>query len=180
MSDERVHEKRMLLEPWKDPEVQVWSQLLLDSFRRWLGRDLIDRGGTGADQARSLFQASSVVVSHGTGDDPVLNYGNQMALDLWGMSWKQFTQSPSRLTAEPLNQEERTRMLAQAATQGFIEDYRGVRISSEGRRFLVERATVWNVIDSKGQGWGQAATFRDWKYLDACERLHRPSSPISR
>lgn len=180
MSEDHDREKHVLVEPWKDPKVQLWSQLVLDSYHRWLGRDLIDRGGSSADQARLLFQAPFVVVSHGTEDDPVLNYGNQMALDLWGMSWKQFTQSPSRLTAEPLNREERTRMLAQAATQGFIEDYRGVRISATGRRFLVERATVWNVIDSKGQGWGQAATFRDWKYLDACERLHRPSSPISR
>ena len=165
MSKDHDHEKRMLVEPWKDPEVQAWSQLLLDSFRRWLGRDLIDRGGTSADQARSLFQASFVVVSHGTEDDPVLNYGNQMALDLWEMTWELLCRTPSRMTAEPLNQAERARMLEQAAVQGFIEDYRGVRVSATGRRFLVERATVWNVVDCEGHGWGQAATFRDWKYL---------------
>ena len=55
-----------------------------------------------------------VVASHGLQDDPILNYGNQVALDLWEMNWEQFTQTPSRLTAEPVNREERARMLEQA------------------------------------------------------------------
>ncbi len=49
------------------------------------------------------------------------------------------------LTAEPVNREERARMLAQAKTHGYISDYRGIRISSSSKRFLVEKATVWNI-----------------------------------
>jgi hypothetical protein len=152
-------------DPWKEPTMVQWTQLLLDSYRRWIGRELITRTGDARDQAAALFAAPFVVASHGTEADPVLNYGNRMALALWELSWEQFTTTPSRLTAEPVNRAERERMLAQAAARGFIDDYRGVRISSKGRRFLVEDALVWNVMDAAGQKLGQAATFSRWKFL---------------
>jgi hypothetical protein len=50
---------------------------------------------------------------------------------------------------------------------GFIDDYRGIRISASGRRFEIRSAVVWNVIDQTGAHWGQAATFSHWDYLPA-------------
>lgn len=152
-------------EPWADPAVIRWNQLLLDSFLRWLGRDLIERKGGPDEQARAVYQAPFVVVSHGMEADPVLNYGNKVALDLWELDWGRFTKTQSRLTAEPVNQAERARMLAQAQEKGFIDDYGGVRISGTGKRFLVERAIVWNVVDAEGKQVGQAATFSRWTFL---------------
>ena len=140
----------------------TWSQWLLDSFRRWTGRDLLIRTGTPDAQAQALFAAPFVVVSHGIEADPLLNYGNQQALDLWELSWAQLTSTPSRLTAEPMNRDERARMLAVAEKQGYYSGYRGIRISSTGKRFLVEDATVWNVVDGQGIRVGQAATFAHW------------------
>ncbi|MEW6542745.1 MAG: MEKHLA domain-containing protein [Nitrospirota bacterium] len=156
----------MMGEQWNEPPVVAWCQLLLDSFRRWTGRELIERTGPAETQAAALFHAPFVLVSHGTGTDPVLNYGNRAALDLWEMDWERFTRTPSRFTAEPVNQAERARMLAKAAARGVIHDYRGVRISGSGRRFLVEDAVVWNVTDAEGTKRGQAATFSKWKLLD--------------
>jgi hypothetical protein len=152
-------------EKWTDPAVVRWSQLLLDSFRRWLGRDLIERKGSPEEQAKFLYHAPFVVVSHGMEADPILNYGNKIALGLWKMDWAQLTETPSRLTAEPMNQAERARMLAQAQEKGFIDDYKGVRISGTGKRFLVEQATVWNVVGAEGEQLGQAATFSRWTFL---------------
>ena len=51
------------------------------------------------------------------------------------------------------------------AVQCTVSDYRGVRISSTGKRFLVERATVWNIKEPDGTPLGQAATFSDWTFL---------------
>jgi len=150
---------------WADPAVIRWNQLLLDSFRRWVGRELIERKGRPEEQARALFQAPFVVVSHGMEADPILNYGNRIALDLWELDWERFTKTPSRLTAEPVNQAERARMLVRAREKGFIDDYKGVRISGTGKRFLVEQAIVWNVVDGTGIQRGQAATFSRWKFL---------------
>ena len=152
-------------EPWSDLAVIRWSQLLLNSFRRWLGRDLIERKGSPEEQAKALYHAPVVVVSHGMEADPLLNYGNKIALDLWELDWERFSKTPSRLTAEPVNQAERARMLARARENGFIDDYKGVRISGTGKRFLVEQAIVWNVVDAGGKQQGQAATFSRWTFL---------------
>lgn len=150
---------------WTNPVIVEWTQRLLSSYRHWTGRELIERIDEPDVQAYRLFQAPFVVVSHGAETDPILNYGNQMALDLWGMTWDQLVQTPSRLTAEPINRAEREWMLEQAKTRGYLDTYRGVRITSTGRRFLVENALIWNIVDAEGLRVGQAATFSTWTFL---------------
>jgi hypothetical protein len=139
--------------------------LVLDSFRRLVGRELVSREGAPLEQARRLFAAPQVVVSHGTEADPVLCYGNAAALVLWEMDWATFTRTPSRLTAEPLHRDERARLLERTRRDGFVDDYAGIRISATGRRFRIEQAIVWNVVDAAGNLHGQAATFDRWTPL---------------
>ena len=139
---------------------------LLDSFRHWTGRNLVAADQTATDRARELFHASFVVLSHDTAPDPILNYANLAGLRLFGLSWDEMITLPSRLTAEPVHQDERERLLATVTRQGYIDDYRGVRISNGGRRFLIEQAIVWNLLDGAGAPFGQAATFGQWRYLD--------------
>lgn len=149
---------------WMTPEKIAWTQLLLESFRYWTGGDLMARCGSPMEQARMLFEVPFVVVSHGNEADPILNYGNRVALDLWAMDWAEFSKTASRHTAEPVAQGERERMLAEATARGYFSDYRGVRISKTGRRFLVEDAIVWNLVDTEGRKHGQAATFSKWTF----------------
>ena len=148
-------------------EIVAWTQIILDNYRRLVGKDLIvDRSISPLDQAHILKQASFVLVSHGPEADPILNYGNQMALSLWEMSWDELTATPSRLTAEPVNQEIRRQMLHQVENQGFIDNYQGVRISKSGQRFMIKQTTIWNLTDPAGNYCGQAATFEQWQYLN--------------
>jgi hypothetical protein len=105
------------------------------------------------------------LVSRGTEPDPVLNYGNEAALKLWEMSWDELTRTPSRLTAEVPERDERARLLAAVTSNGFIDDYSGIRISKSGRRFRIARATVWNLITERGEACGQAATFDQWEFV---------------
>jgi MEKHLA domain len=154
-----------LNEIWQEPQIIDWVEILLASYRQLLGRELMECSGSRLEKSQLLYAAPFVVVSHGTESDPVLNYGNQVALDLWEMDWTKFTQTPSRSTAEPVNQATRELMMAQVLQQGFIDNYRGVRISSSGRRFEIDRAIIWNLTDLQGQPCGQAATFADWRYL---------------
>ncbi len=140
----------------------TWIRWLLESYAFWLKCELIERTGTLDEQSERLYFSPFVVASHTNADDPILNYGNQQALALWEMTWQEFTTTPSRLTAEPMNQTERAQMLGQATTRGFITDYQGVRISRTGRRFLVKQATVWTILDDHGTPQGQAANFSRW------------------
>jgi PAS domain-containing protein len=151
---------------WNRPEQIEWVRFLLTSFHHWTGLELIERAGSANEQAEALFSAPLIVVSHDGQDDPILNYGNRAALDLWGVTWEDLCRTPSRLTAEPIDQVERARMLAEAQIRGYISDYRGIRISKTGRRFFVEHALVWNVLNGDGKMVGQAATFSQWKRLD--------------
>ena len=151
--------------PWLCQKQIEHAHLLLDSFTRLLGRDLVPRDASPAEQARRLFESPFVVVSHGTEADPVLNYGNAAALTLWEMDWAAFVQTPSRLTAEPVHRDERARLLERTSRDGYVDDYSGIRISQSGRRFRIEQAIVWNLVDAAGTHRGQAATFDRWTPL---------------
>jgi MEKHLA domain len=140
------------------------AELLCASYRRWTGRELLT-GVDSRDIGRALYEAPFVVASHGIGPDPVFNYANRKALELWEADWATFTAMPSRRSAEPVEQGERRRFLAQVSAHGFVDDYSGIRISTRGRRFRIRRATVWNVLDAGGVHRGQAVVFRVWEYL---------------
>ncbi len=138
---------------------------MLDSYRHWLGQELIERTGDPLGDSRRLFEAAFVVVAHGEEADPILNYANRAALELWETDLDTLLAMPSRLTAEPVHREERARLLERTARHGYVDDYQGIRIASSGRRFRIERATVWNVLDQSGHKIGQAATFSAWQIL---------------
>ena len=150
---------------WKDPSIIARTQIMARSLKHWMGRDLPPGNFPPEELAEKVFHAPFVLVSHGTEADPVLNYGNAAALALWEMSWAELTRTPSRLTAEAPNREERARLLAAVTERGFIDDYSGVRISKTGRRFRIAQATVWNLLDEHGDASGQAAMFEQWEFL---------------
>ena len=154
------------LEIWQTSEWLQQAQLMLDSWKRITGKELLERSDDPLDEARRLYHAPFVVVSHGTQADPILNYGNLAAQQLWEMDANTLTSIPSRLTAEPMHRDERSEMMARAQRDGFVDDYRGIRISRTGKRFLIERAVIWNLQDAAGRRLGQAATFSEWKPLD--------------
>jgi hypothetical protein len=147
---------------WCRPDVIAQSARLISSYRNCVGRDLIATSGDETANAKALFLAPFALLSHGTQDDPVLNYGNQTALTLWEMDFARFTQMPSRLTAEPMLREERQRLLETAARKGYIDDYAGIRISAAGQRFRISNVILWTVTDAQGAKSGQAAVFDTW------------------
>ncbi|CED60142.1 putative uncharacterized protein [Moritella viscosa] len=133
-------------------------ELLVSSYQRLTGKKLINCRHV--DIGKTLFYADFVVVSHGTESDPIFNYGNKSALKSFELNWSEFVALPSRKSAKPLDRDERQDLLARVTAFGFIDDYRGLRISSTGRTFWIENATVWNLIDNNGAFRGQAAMFK--------------------
>jgi len=150
---------------WQSDLVIAHTQTLVRSFKHFTRRDLLPGNFSENELAQRIFESPFVVVSHGMEADPVLNYGNQTALSLWEMSWEEFTRTPSRLTAEMPNRQERALLLGIAARRGFIDNYSGIRISKSGRRFQISRATIWNLLSTSGEPCGQAATFSAWRFL---------------
>ena len=145
--------------------LQVHVGRMLASWHHWTGRYLVDPKLPKLEQARQLFHAPFAVLSHDTAPDPLLNYSNQAGLALFELTWDELVRTPSRLTAEPIHRDQRATLLAAVSRQGYIDNYRGVRVSKTGRRFLIEQATVWNLLDDSGAHCGQAATFSAWKFI---------------
>jgi hypothetical protein len=112
-----------------------------------------------------LYLAPFIVVSHGVEADPILSYGNRAALELWEFDIATLLVTPSRLTAEPAERDDRSRLLERTTRQGHADDYEGVRVSRTGRRFRIRRAVVWNLVDAREGHAGQAATFGEWEFL---------------
>lgn len=133
--------------------------LIAASYRRLTGADLV---APGREPAEALWAAPRAIVAHGTELDPIFFFGNRVALARFEMDLARFAATPSRLSAEPMLREERQASLDRVTRDGYIDDYAGIRISVTGRRFRIEGATVWNLIDSHGAIHGQAATFDRW------------------
>ena len=140
------------------------ARFLLESYRRLTGRELLP-AGEAVSRAKSLYHAPFVVVSHDTAHDPVFNYANLAAQCLFEMDWDTFVRLPSRLSAGPVHRAERQRLLEVVTRNGYIDNYGGIRVTSSGRQFQVESATVWNLTNNDGHYMGQAAAFSNWRVL---------------
>jgi hypothetical protein len=136
------------------------ANLLLSSFRRTLGRELLP--SIHNNEYLCLYHAPFCVLSHSTEADPIFNYGNKTAQVLFEMDWNELIRLPSRLSAEVITQEEREALLTRVKEHGFIDNYQGVRVSATGKRFFIEDAIVWNVLDEDNNYHGQAAALYKW------------------
>jgi PAS domain-containing protein len=142
------------------------TRIILASHRRHFGRDLVAIGPPDR-AAEALFEAPSVVLSAlgPFGSDHAFNYANRAALRLFEDNWDELIGKLSSASAEPVHRDERRRLLDEVGRHGFIENYSGVRVSKNGRRFRIKRATVFNLLDENDRYVGQAATFSDWEPL---------------
>ena len=145
--------------PPSDPALDKRLRLIVDSFQRLTGKSLIADAPTEIALREAIWNAPRAIVAHGTEDDPIFFYGNRLALEMFEMNFEEFSRLPSRLSAEPLAQEARERLLEKVTRQGYVDSYSGVRIAKSGRRFVITDCTVWNLADKRGNHQGQAAVF---------------------
>lgn len=172
----RIGASRLLYSPtfkgpspiWYDPDMLQHGCYLIKSYHDLTGKELVNMKLFNSDPleaAKVLFlDHQQVVVSHGTQKElengPILNYGNTAALHRWGASWEQLTSMPSRFTAEPMERSVRDDFMRRVTADGIVNDYQGIRIALDGKRFRISGASVWNVVID-GIYLGQAAAFRD-------------------
>lgn len=141
------------------------SQLIIDSYKKLTGEDLIVCGGDSEEAAKMLFEADFVLMSQDTSTEPLANYANRKALELWEISWDEMLKMPTKETAEPMHRDERAKFLKEVQSKGYVKDYTCIRISSTGKRFKIIGATVFNLIDEVGDYKGLAAYIKDWDFL---------------
>ncbi len=138
--------------------------IVLESYYQLTGRqiDCNDRQG---GFAKAVFNAPFALISHGIEAEPLFNYANKTAMQLFNMTWDEITALASKYSAEHPNREQRSQLLHDVKQNGYIENYSGIRIAKGGQRFYIEKATVWNLTDADGAYYGQAAMFNHWHFL---------------
>jgi hypothetical protein len=137
--------------------------LLAGSYSRLCGAHLVPFRQDIQEAARWLYEeAPYCVLAHNTDPDPTFIYGNKTAQKCFEYSWEELTTLRSRLSAEENERAERQRLLDLVKRQGFAAGYRGVRVAKSGRRFWIDDAVVWQLIDRGGVLHGQGAVFRQW------------------
>jgi hypothetical protein len=143
-----------------------FANLLAESYFRFIGHSLVPKNLVGEDVAMWLYELAPFgLLAHNYASDPVFVYGNKVAQQLFEYEWDELVRLPSRLSAEAPNRDQRQRFLTEVQHHGFITGYRGVRISKSGKRFAIEDATVWQLIDPDGRFHGQAALLPKATYL---------------
>jgi len=154
--------------PYTRADVVMQTLLIVDSYRRTFGEDLMpeSKGADIASAAQMLFEAPFVCASHGTEDEPVFNYGNRAALELWGMGFEDFEALPSKKSAAEEEQEARTALLEEVAREGKADDLRCIRVAAGGRPFRIEGGRLWNLTGLDGSPLGQAVVFAKYTFLE--------------
>jgi PAS domain-containing protein len=137
--------------------------LLSGSYARLTNEALVPAGRDASAAARWLYQEAPFgLLAHDTDSDPCFIYANITAQKLFEYDWDEFVRIRSRFSAEAPNREERQRLLDAAAQDGYMTDYRGLRVAKSGRRFWVDHVTLWQLLDEDGKLHGQAALLPDW------------------
>ena len=149
--------------PGEASQLQL-STVLLETYWRLLGKQLAPGGLDEGAAARWLYEeAPFCVLAHNTDSDPMFIYANKTAQRCFEYTWAEFITLPSRLSAEAPNRAERQALLDEVGRRGFASNYTGMRISRSGRRFFIEDATVWQLVDRRGVHHGQGAMLPRWR-----------------
>ncbi|GAB6898950.1 MEKHLA domain-containing protein [Kineosporia succinea] len=146
-----------------NPRGEEFADLLRRSHVATVGRPLAPEGLSRGELPVWLYVAPFALLAHEFSDDPVFVYANLQAQKLFEYDWDEFTGLPSRLSAGPEDRSARAALLQGVAENGFTDDYRGLRVARSGRQFWIEQVTVWNVPDTGGEPFGQAALIRRWQ-----------------
>lgn len=139
------------------------ADLIASNYKKFTGKALLEDNDTPSIQ--ELFTAPLIILSHGVEDDPLFNFSSQRGLDLFDYDFEDFILLPSRKSAEMVEREERDSLFKEVEERGFITNYRGIRVTSTGKRFYIENALIWNLTDRQGRYYGQAAAFSKYTFL---------------
>ena len=102
----------------------------------------------------SFNECSFPIASHDL--NGFFNYLNKAALSIFKVTLDQVIGKPTTMTAPESEQKERNALLNQVDSYGFIENYKGVRVASDGKLFQIKDATIWNIVDKESIKIGQA------------------------
>ena len=156
---------KQIIHIWEQPKIIEHSTLLAWCYKHWTNKDLIPDLENTTDLARKMYEAPFVIVSHGTEPDPVFNYANKKAQELWQLTWEEFICLPSRKSAEPMEENLRNSLIEVGKKKGISFIDKAIRVSKCGHRFYIKNVTLFNLFLPANTFAGQGAIYADWEFL---------------
>ena len=140
------------------------------SYLRLTGENLVtdlDADSTSDGEiCAAMYTSADPLLCHDGTSDPLFNYANRAAQELFELTWDQFVGMPSRLSAGPGAQAERNQLISEATESGYYTGYSGIRVSHSGREFEIQDAVLWRVTDEKERVLGLACRIPRWHYVN--------------
>lgn len=100
------------------------------------------------------------ILSHGTQEDPIYNYGNRASLELFDQTLENLCQTPSRYSTVESLMDDRDRLIQQINDVGYGIITNGVRTTTKGHLFVIKTIWIWHVYhDEDGRRIGLAALY---------------------
>ena len=142
-------------------------QLISCSYDYWFSTPIMRFLPVETELAECVYSTTEfALLAHNDSKQPRFIYANQAAQDLFELSWEGFISLESSSSASSQNREERAAVLEQTRQYGFHTNYSGERVSAKGKRFLIQNARLWNLLDTDTQAYiGQAALIPKWQFL---------------
>ncbi|MCG8700492.1 MAG: MEKHLA domain-containing protein [Bacteroidales bacterium] len=145
--------------------LQNYAHAIIQSIKNLAGIEIVDLSLSIEEQAEQAFNADYVLLSHDTSTDPLFDYANKTAMDLFERTAEELIGMPSRFSAEADERARREQFLHEVEKNGYAGNYSGIRISKTGRRFEIKDVLLWNVYDDRGKLIGQAAKIDEYRYV---------------
>ena len=95
----------------------------------------------------------AALLMHGNEADPVFCYANRTRAASVGSDLGRIHPPAVALSAEPLVQAERKRLLGRVSPHDFMDNYQGARIAKDCTRFRISGAVVWMVVVDGATHW---------------------------
>ena len=133
------------------------AAVILDSFFRLLGRELMPRSGSPSADAALLYEFPLAVLAHNTADLPLLDWVNCAAAAAFETTPERLLGRPSAATTPADATADRAQLFESIRQSGFTTGYSGTRIGLTGRRFVIEDTTLLSLQDPEGNPAGHAA-----------------------
>src|SRR6476659_4618299 len=87
------------MEIWMNPDTVKHCKLIEKNYKFWTGKELFEGRLNELELSEKMYNAPFVILSHGIQADPIYNYVNLKAQQLWEYTWDEMIKLPSRRSA---------------------------------------------------------------------------------
>ncbi|KAH9623020.1 hypothetical protein KSS87_007498 [Heliosperma pusillum] len=149
-----------------NPEAHTLARWICQSYRCFLGVDLLKSAGEGGDAVlKSLWQHPDAILCCSLKTMPVFTFGNQAGLDMLETTLVALQDISLEKILDDHGRKTLCTEFPQILQQGFACLQGGICLSSMGRPVSYERAVAWKVLNEDENAHCICFMFMNWSFV---------------